>query len=153
MARLGNALINVLPPLIHARLNLFQLRKCLFVVLCNSSPTSLVFSRGSSSVSLPKNQCPVKALEGHFIPNSLWNSWSCWRRRNAAGLDIWQKEDIIWQEFHLIFIFFFFKFTAANKKKECKTAHPEVPSTSFSLEYTDLSKLKCFMSVLVFTEL
>lgn len=90
MAFLGNALINVLPPLIPARLNPFHLRRRLFVVLCNSSPTSLVFSRGSSSVSLPKKQFPVKALEGCYISNSLWSS-----RVRAVRLELEQEEDVV----------------------------------------------------------
>lgn len=151
MAFLGNALINVASPLIHARLNPFHLRKCLFVVLCNSSPTSLGFSRESSSVSLPKKEFPVKALEDHFIPNSLWSSW---RRRKAAGLDIGQKEDMVWQESHLVK---FFKFTAANKKKKSvkqptqKFLVKPFPYTILICQYS--KTLKCFMSVLVFTKL
>lgn len=36
-----------LPPLIHARLNLPQLRNCLFVVPYNSSPTLLVLEEAA----------------------------------------------------------------------------------------------------------
>lgn len=90
-----HALINVLPPLIQARLNPFQLRKCFFVVPCNSSPTSLVFSRQSSSLSSGGGDTD-KALEDRFIPNSLWST------RKAATLDIGQKQHSLRQEFHLV---------------------------------------------------